>query len=261
MAECAAAVDRLCQLVRESWGQPDAAAAVGPVPPGLVQSRLRGCVERCLLARLGPELWALYASWNEADDSRFRQQVLAMRAMDDAELLQALEVREVFRGPAAPAPLAQAEGGAAAAAENASEAEAAGGAPEEDVGAGVGAPSVYRRAAAALSRIEALLGADHNGTPQEALEALVLSQLEMKTCAFEASGSRAELSSMEDILPVFIFVLVRSSVSRPFACGRLMADALGSEGRLSGGGKAVLLLESAAQHVAGEGRARRLGGA
>jgi hypothetical protein len=37
---------------------------------------------------------------------------------------------------------------------------------------------------------------------------------------------QAELYSMDDIMPVFILVLVRSSLSRPFASARFMYDAL-----------------------------------
>jgi len=103
-----------------------------------------------------------------------------------------------------------------------------------------------------LTRVQDLLFAGNTGTPREAVEALALAQLEMRTCALEASGGQVELSTMEDILPVFIFVLVRSSVTRPFACAHLLSDALGAEEKLNNEGKAVQLLESAAHYVADE---------
>jgi len=115
----------------------------------------------------------------------------------------------------------------------------------------------YERAAAALSQLEAPFAGNGRGraasggvVPRDAVEALVLSQLEMKTCALESSSGKAELNSMDDIMPVFIFVLVRSTLSRPFACSRFMSDSLSQDQRLESEGRAVLLLESAARHVA-----------
>jgi len=55
---------------------------------------------------------------------------------------------------------------------------------------------------------------------------------------------------MDDVMPVFIFVLVRSSLLRPFACASFMQDALSQDERLDSEGRAVLLLESAARYVA-----------
>jgi len=109
---------------------------------------------------------------------------------------------------------------------------------------------LYMRAAASLSKVEASLGSARGCAPREALEALESAQLEMKTDALEASDGRAELISMDDIMPIFVFVLIRSSLRRPFACARLLRDSLTPDERLEGEGRAVLLLESAATIVA-----------
>lgn len=110
----------------------------------------------------------------------------------------------------------------------------------------------YERAAAALSQIEVglLSNTGRNCTPREIVEALTFSQFEMKTCALEVSSGQMELCAMDDILPVFVFVLLRSSLTKPFACARFMNDSLSKDESLESEGRAVLLLESAARHVA-----------
>lgn len=111
---------------------------------------------------------------------------------------------------------------------------------------------LYERAAAALSQIEISLlsKSGRRCTPRDAIEALTFSQFEMKTCALEASCGQLELCAMDDILPVFVFVLVRSALTKPFACARFMNDALSRDEALESEGRAVLLLESAARHIA-----------
>lgn len=110
----------------------------------------------------------------------------------------------------------------------------------------------YERAAAALTQVEMALETGRGNTPSGVLEALALSQLEMKTCALEASGGMVELRTMDDILPVFIFVLCRTSLSRPFACSRYMGDALSKDQRMEAEGQQLQLLESAARYIAYE---------
>jgi len=109
----------------------------------------------------------------------------------------------------------------------------------------------YSRAAAALLRVEAALrsGGAAMATPHHAVEALAVAQLEMRACALEASGGRTELCSMDDILPLFVFVLLRSRLTCPHACARLLDDALSPDQRLDSEGRAVLLLESAARYI------------
>merc|ERR1719410_2360456 len=111
---------------------------------------------------------------------------------------------------------------------------------------------LYERAAAALSQIEVGLNSGQGCSPRQIVEALTLSQLEMKTCAFEASGGQAELNAMDDVMPLFIYVLARSSLVRPFACASFMQEALTQDERQESEGRAALLLESAARYIAYE---------
>lgn len=110
----------------------------------------------------------------------------------------------------------------------------------------------YERAAAALTQVETALDAGRGNSPSGVLEALALSQLEMRTCALEASGGVAELRTMDDILPVFVFVLCRANLSRPFACSRFIGDALSRDQRTDTEGQQLQLLESAARYIAYE---------
>jgi len=106
----------------------------------------------------------------------------------------------------------------------------------------------YERVASGLLQVEAALSAGCSGGPREAVEALVKLQRGMKECAYESSGEH--LSAMDDILPVFIFVLVRSSCNSPMACAKLMSQALTQDEQMGKEGRAVLLLECAARYVA-----------
>jgi len=285
MAECRQLVHRLLRALQDTWGDAATTEAVGPAPPAPTETRLRSCIERCLYTRLGPALWRVYSGLHEAEDAHFANRAAGPRAAGDTTLLQALEVREVFHGAIASAKsrlkgdlaaeddLTEATRSTAAGSED--EAQGAHGAAVEeenldsntgdfcDDGSSSGAigaeaesaiigRSVYQRAASALSRVQDLLIAGNTGTPREAVEALALAQLEMRTCALEASGGQVELLAMEDTLPIFIFVLLRSSVTRPFTCARIMSDTLTPEEKLSSEGKAVALLDSAARYVAEE---------
>lgn len=279
MVECNSAVDHLCKLIQESWGDAAATEVVGTAPSVPSESRLRACVERCLFTRVGPFLWRVYSGQHEAKDTCFVQRARALRALSDVALMQALEVREDLRGlmvAASPcskdnydAEETEATRSTAAGSEDEEPGECApregpgahdggveasgdspgGGALEAVAGEAAPSGSVYRRAAAALSSVEALLGAGHSGTPLEAVEALTLAHLEMKMCALEASGGSVELTLMEDVLPIFVFVLLRSSFSKPFTCARFLADAITSEETLNNEGKVVQLLEGAADYI------------
>jgi len=276
MAECLDAVNQLCQAVQDSWGDAATTEAVGPAPRAPTEPRLRACVERHLFARVGPALWQIYSGLSAAEDARYEGRAAALRELGDAELLRMLEVRESLRGVATVLPLVK--GGltaedvvteatrSTAAGSDEDEADVAGaegncadggslghGALEGEAADATVSRSVYQRAAAALSRVQDMLVAGHSGAPHEAMEALSLAQLEMRTCALEASGGQEELGATEDALPVFLFALLRSRLARPLACARLLSDALSSEEKLNSEGKAVRLLESAARRVA-EGR-------
>lgn len=237
---------------------------------------LRGSVERCIFGRVGGPLWQLYKGRNSAEDAQYADKVRALGAGSDEVVLNILQVREVFQGLgpgfASLAWSGAAEGRCCGDGQTPSVSTTAGtqdlmsesqrfaetlDGSESPVsgslalGPVVGAStSAYARASAALTRVELALSSGRGCTPRQAVEALELAQLEMKTCAFEASGGRAELMAMDDIVPVFVFVLLRSSIARPFACARFLRDALSPDERLDVEGRAVQLLESAARHVA-----------
>lgn len=274
MRECMAAVDQLSKLVTELVAnlEPEAYSNVRELQPWM-----RGSVERCVFARVGQTLWHLYDGRHSAEDAQYAQKARDLSRVSDAALLDALGVSSRFQGtPAEPAspklPLAsESESELAspsspkkedsteledsATRSTAAETEEANSRrthPGESVllRATLGGP--YERAAAALSQIEVSLlsNSGRNSTPREAIEALTFSQFEMKTCVLEVTAGQHELCTMDDILPLFVFILVRSSLSKPFACSRFMTDALSRDEALESEGRAVLLLESAARHVA-----------
>jgi len=231
----------------------------------------------------------LYKASHQTEDAQFEGLVKLLAQVSDAELFQALEVRHEFRGPPeADASLLGPLPPAVSRAESVDEvmidldfnlkAEAA--PSEQTLSTTVGTEdtaiqssqshvsrnseswnflSLYERAAAALSQIEVALNSGQGCSPRQIVEALTLSQLEMKTCAFEASAGQAELHAMDDVMPLFIFVLARSSLVRPFACASFMQDALTQDERLDSEGRAVLLLESAARYITHEWDLSNLG--
>jgi len=267
MVECSRAADKLCRLVEQVLG------ADGP--RGTV---LRNAMERCILARVGPLLWRVYAERSAELDHAYANQVQALASVPDSMVLEALEVPRHFRGRALEVFGDLRQGHALpggkdgekllSATDSIGSCDTVSTAAVSDEGLSSRAPTdggrlygfdfvaedaeacPYQRASAALSRVSSLLRSGRSGTPREALEELTISQLEMKTCAFEASGGLEELCAMDDILPLFIFVLIRSSLKNPVACSQLLNDTLSYEERLDSEGRAVLLLESAARHVA-----------
>lgn len=274
MRECMAAVDQLCRLIEELLAnmEDDALLNIAEVRPWM-----RNSVERCVFARVGQTLWHLYDGRHSAEDTQYAQKVSDLSRVSDAALLEALGVRRQFQGPevavepswssAAPSDCSspkRVEGQCAQELEDsaigssvtrstaATTEESVTSSRDQHSGFKVGPGGPYERAAAALSQIEVSLlnNRGRNCTPREAIEALTFSQFEMKTCAVEVTCGQLELCSMDDILPVFIFILVRSALTKPFACSRFMNDALSRDESLESEGRAVLLLESAARHVA-----------
>jgi len=258
VAECRAAVDRLCALVEAHDGSVLADLGLSAE----FQPWLRSSVERCVYMRVGGPLWSLYEGRHSAEDAQYTEKVRMLAAVNDVALLEALDIRLEFRGSSvASSKTANAslllldDSGEGASELTPSTSFGTEEGPSSQVWSlkkrsGLCVAGPYERAAAALSQIEVGLCSGRGCTPREIIEALTLSQLEMKTCAFEASASQIELHAMDDVMPVFIFVLVRSSLLRPFACASFMQDALSQDERLDNEGRAVLLLESAARYVA-----------
>eukprot|EP00928_Gymnodinium_smaydae_P009840 TRINITY_DN13682_c0_g1_i1.p1 TRINITY_DN13682_c0_g1~~TRINITY_DN13682_c0_g1_i1.p1 ORF type:complete len:496 (-),score=85.75 TRINITY_DN13682_c0_g1_i1:112-1599(-) len=274
MVECLAEVDRLAVIVEahlERTASPTDAAIALQLAPWI-----RGSVERCVFARLGGTLRLIYRHHHAEDDSQYERKANALAALSDVELFEELDVRAKFRG--APGgfgcestllgkssadtisncadkqsvkcdDLDSLRTPSTAACSNADEEATLMSWPSRSEHFSAFTPArPYERAAAALSQLEAAVALGCGQTPKEALKALTLAQFEMRTCALESSGGQAELQAMDDLLPVFIFVLVRSSLTRPFACAGFIGDALSNEDE----GRAVLLLESAARYIAHE---------
>lgn len=267
MAECMDAVAKLRALVEQAVGGMGLSC---PVLPEEVGPLLRRTVERCLFARVGPTLWRHYSSHHRERDDRYAHKARALSRLSDFELLRALEVKPVFCGGGSSGPSGAKTCGSPRARAEApappSPSKPPGGLQDsgacggETGGTGESPPLTqrdvslvahpYERASAVLQQVEASL--QRGGTPSGATEALLSAQLEMKACAFEASGGEAELTSMDDILPLFVFILARSPLRRPLACAALLRDALPRELRIDSEGRATLLLESAAAYVADE---------
>jgi hypothetical protein len=285
--ECAGVASKLCNLLEDdlaSIAESTDIAARARQSAKLVEIRpwLRKSVERWLYGKVGPMLWRSYAGKHDSVDALYVTKRRALSLVSDEDLLEALEIPTAFRGHAAhssqlpvdllgtpPACLNTGEDlsedetsspGSACGASWSSNCSTAAETEDLSLRPRRGRPAAghpqhpYRQAVQALQHVEAVLRGrhGHNSTPREALEALAMAQLEMKTCAFEASGGQSECCAMDDMLPLFIFVLVRSGVRHPLACARLLQDGLTQDEQAGGDGIATLLLESAARYVAEE---------
>jgi hypothetical protein len=280
VADCSRAVERLCRVVGDVLTHPvpapAACAELDAAAPWL-----RGAVERWVFSRVGPMLWRLFESQNGAEDRLFAQKSRALAAVSNERLFESLEVSGAFRGAAdgkdrkgaAPKEGAEdiedgvSEYGATSSestcstAATCADAEASRGVaadkvrkeaslrdPAADAEGGSCCSTPYERVASALREVEDSLSAGCKSTPRAAVDALAELQRDMKECAFLASGEH--LSAMDDIMPVFIFVLLRSSTSSPVSCAKLLWQALTVDEQLGSEGRAVLLLECAGRYVA-----------
>jgi hypothetical protein len=215
MREALKAVDGLCQSIEVVVGGDQGAAALGTLGPWLHTS-----VERCVFAHVGGAVWKLYEDRFKSDDEAFvrKAQVLANEAHD--QLILRLGVREAL-SPA-----------------------------RRRIGAAVSPP--YARASEALSRLGSSLRSAGHPSPSQVAQLLSVAQLEMRMGALEATRGASELLAMDDVLPVFVFVLLRSELRCPFALAAYAEDALSPEARLGADGWAVRLLESSARYIAHE---------
>lgn len=255
---CASAVDCLCALVRQHFQELDVSVS----PPPRLEPWLRSSVERCVFARVGGIVWRSYVTRLVDDDARYAERAAALAALSDAQLLDDLEVSPVFRGCGV-ASMSQATRYGKGYCDEIDSLQTPSTAADTDetVSLAISStrscdvvpllpPRPYERAAAALSQLENALASGCGRTPGELVKALSLAQFEMRTGALEASFGQVELSSMDDVMPLFIFVLLRSTLRRPLACARLLEDSLSRDQKLQEEGRAVLLLESAARYVA-----------
>lgn len=216
---------------------------------GELRHRYQHAVERYLFARVGANLWNYYVGNHSESDAQYIGKRLAFSEVQDDILYRALQVNPLLRGEQT----AHVSNGIAASVQqdiiDEEEEELEEEIPAiEDTHVGFIQCS-YRRAVAALSRVEGALSGKLGGAPSDAVEALSLAQCEMRTCALEASGGRMDLNSLVDMLPLFVCILLRSSITRPSACAQLMSDAL-AEGSLENDDcKVVSLFDSAVRYV------------
>lgn len=183
---------------------------------------LQASVERYLFSRIGAHVWRLYIVAHRSEDDACVAKAEIMRRLGTATLFSNLEVREHFRGQVAACSI---DGGR------------------------LGCP--YQRASTALSNLGYALSGG-GCSPHEAVRMLLAAQIDMKTCALEACLGACELVAMDDIVPLFLFVLVQSNLHCPFAAAAFMSDSLTSDERFGSEGRAVVLLEAAARFITNE---------
>jgi len=224
MAECLAAVEQLAKLADETLRT--AAVSPGVINGGLRLVHLRQwlsvSVERFVFTQVGAVLWHMYEDRHSAEDARFEQKVQAVRVREESELVRMLEVPAEMLGVAHDADNTCVEMG------------------------------LYDRAAAGLSQIEMELRSGRGCTPRRAIEEFMLTQLEFKECALQACNGQMDLSCTDDVLRLFVFVLLRSAMLHPFACWKYMQDAISTGEWSDAEAKVVSLLVSAARYVAYE---------
>lgn len=186
--------------------------------------------------------------------------------MGETELLEALEVRKEFRRKPNEATVLSGLDDKSTKADSKTDSDDRPSTPlntdmvEGEPAPPLAPPGLYERAASGLSQIEAELCSKRGCTPRKAIERLISTQLELKECALEPTGGRAELCSMDDLLPLFVLVLVRSSLLHPFACSKYMEDSMNRDERLDSEGRVVLLLWSAASYITYEWNTEEISG-
>lgn len=215
MREALKAVAGLCNSIEVVVGGDQGAAALGTLGPWLHTS-----VERCVFSHVGSAVWDLYEEHFVDDDRAYTRKVQALAREAPEQLILRLGVREAL-SPA-----------------------------RRRVGAPASPP--YARAITALSRLGSSLRSAGLPSPSEVARLLSAAQLEMRTGALEATRGASELLAMDDVLPVFVFVLSRSELRCPFALAAYAEDALSPQARLGADGWAVRLLESSARYIAYE---------
>jgi len=169
---------------------------------------------------VGSAVWKLYQERHADDDASFVRKVQALGRETPEQLILRLGVREEL-----------------------SPARRRGRAP---------ASTPYARAIAAFSRLASSLHSAALPSPSEVAHLLSEAQIEMRTGALEATRGASELLAMDDVLPIYVFVLSRSEVLYPFALAAYAEDALSPQSRLGADGWAVRLLESSARYIAYE---------
>jgi hypothetical protein len=215
MQEALKAVTGLCKSIEVVVGGDQGAAAIETLQPWLHSS-----VERCVFAHVGNTVWNLYEARFASDDNTYSRKMQVLARESPEQVIYQLGVREAL------SPL------------------------RNDAGSLTSQP--FARATYALSRLGSSLRSACHPSPGEVAQLVSAVVLEMRTGALAATRGASELLAMDDVLPLFAFVLSRSELPCPFALAAYAEDALSSEARLGADCWAVRLLESAARHLAYE---------
>jgi len=268
MTECKAAVERIECLADEALRTEHLIQKLETkgLHPARLRQWLHVSVERCVFARVGSVIWQFYKQLHSEEDALFVQKAQAVRTMGETELLEALEVRKEFRRKSNEATVLSGLDDKSTKADSKTDSDDMASTPvntdmiEGEPVPPLAPPGLYERAASGLSQIEAELCSKRGCTPRKAIERLISTQLELKECALEPTGGRAELCSMDDLLPLFVLVLVQSSLLHPFACSKYMQDSMNRDERLDSEGRVVLLLWSAASYITYEWNTEEISG-
>ncbi|KAF4696439.1 hypothetical protein FOZ62_015944 [Perkinsus olseni] len=174
------------------------------------------CVRRYLYGRVGGILWDVYCRYYSRDDKEFVNRCDRLRERYTVESLPVLcGVREDFIGQA---------------------------------GESSDLQQFYVAGSNRLREVEDAMTAGGGFYPTAMEQLLSVAPL-LREEAAKASEGRKELIDMDDLMPVYIFALLMSGMTKPFAVWHLLLDTLSEEQRLQGEGKAVALLEGSSTAI------------
>merc|ERR1712176_436754 len=191
-------------------------------------------VWKYLFARVGCAVWQHYGRISNEADLQYRARKDALASLDDQELLRLLNVDPALRAAEGEevlttegnavhthpvSPVADDDGHENVQDNDEEQEEDTAAAEVAEVPGGGILNSSYGRVLTALSRVEGILSGDVGCAPWEAVDAIAFAHSEMRATALDRSESRTV-----DVTPLFIALVVRSSIENPFACAQLMQD-------------------------------------
>jgi hypothetical protein len=212
MQEAIKAVTKLCNSIEVVVGGDEGGTALATMLPWLQPS-----VERCVFAHVGNTVWDLYGSRFAVDDRAYLHKVQPIARATPEQLFRQLGVHEDFSSPTKSAGSVDCQ--------------------------------PFARASYALSRLGSSLRSACHPSPSEVAQAISAALLELRRGALAATRGASELVAMDDLLPLFVFVLSRSELRCPFALAAYAEDALSPEARLGVDCWAMRLLESSARFL------------
>lgn len=104
----------------------------------------------------------------------------------------------------------------------------------------------YSESVAIIGKLQDLV------SPLEKLNCLLMSVAALKTAVVDFWRGKEELEAMDDLLPVLIFVLVRSTVADPAAQINLLQDYVGRASRYENEARLLINFEVSIKYVAFE---------